>query len=231
MRASYGLLDYQILGGPDWVDTDRFDIQAKPSAEYQPKPPTRCFPPNCPMTPIQIMMQSLLGDRFQLRTHRETRELPIYELTIAKSGFKLKEADPRNPAVPSPPPPPGTPPPTNAAALPTPPPGAMGIFGTGIAASSVPMAALALQLSGILGRPVIDKTGLKGEYDFKFVYSRVGLNGPPGPPAAPAVGLEASDPLPSIFTAVQEQLGLRLDSTKGPIEVLVIDNVTKPIEN
>jgi bla regulator protein BlaR1 len=232
MQASYGLQGYQIIGGPNWLDTDRFDLQAKPSADYEPKPPTRCFPPNCPLTPIQLMMQDLLRDRFQLRTHRETREFPIYELTIAKSGFKLKEADPGTPVVPSPPPPPGTPPPTNLAALPTLPPGAIGIFGAGLAASSVRISALASALSGILGRPIIDKTGIMGEYDFKFVFSRVGLDGAlPAPPAAPARALEASDPMPSIFTAVQEQLGLRLQAAKGPIEVLVIDNASKPIRN
>jgi bla regulator protein BlaR1 len=228
-RASYGLQDYQIIGGPNWLDTDRFDVQAKPSPDYEPKPPTRCFPPNCPLTPIQLMMQDLLRDRFQLRTHRETRELPIYELTIAKSGFKLKEADPGAPVVPSPPPPPGTPPPTNPAALPTLQPGAIGILGNGITASRVQISALASALSGILGRPVIDKTGIMGEYGFKFVFSCGGLDG--APPATPAAGLEASDPMPSIFTAVQEQLGLRLESAKGPIEVLVIDNASKPMEN
>jgi len=232
MRASYALQNYQIVGGPNWLDTDRFDLQARPSADYEQKPPARCFPPNCPLTPIQLMMQDLLRDRFQLRTHRETREFSIYELTIAKGGFKLKEVDPGVPVVPSPPPPPGTPPPTNPAALPTLPPGAIGFLGSGLTASSVRISALASTLSGILGRPVIDKTGIMGEYGFKFIFNRVGLSGTlPAPPAAPAGGLEASDPRPSIFTAVQEQLGLRLDSAKGPIEVLVIDNASKPTEN
>src|SRR5262249_47875683 len=146
-----------------------------------PRPTAPCFGFGCPLTPIQTMMQGLLRDRFELKTHRETRELPIYELRIGKNGFKLKEVDPRKPSVTSPPPPPGTPPPTNLAAVPTPPPGAMGIFRTALAGSAVEISALASSLSGILGRPVIDKTGIKGDYDFKLVYSPVGLNGPPGP--------------------------------------------------
>src|SRR5262245_18621986 len=79
VQASYRLQDYQIIGGPNWVNTDRFDIQAKPSAEYEPKPiaarpsAAPCFGSDCPMTPIQMMMQDLLRDRFQLKTHRETR--------------------------------------------------------------------------------------------------------------------------------------------------------------
>jgi uncharacterized protein (TIGR03435 family) len=183
------------------------------------------------------MMQDLIGARFQLKTHRETRELPVYELTVAKGGFKLKEippsSTPRTPVIP-PPPPPGTAPPTNPAALPTPPDGSVMVFGSGFTGASIPLAALASTLSGILGRPVIDKTRLKGEYDFKFVYSRSGLphNGLlSGGPAAPPAALDANDPMPSIFTAVQEQLGLKLDSTKGPVEVVVVDSVSKPIEN
>ena len=106
MQASYRLQDYQIIGGPNWVNTDRFDIQATPSAEYKPeltRPTAPCFGSDCPLTPIQMMMQDLLRDRFELKTHRETREIPIYELRIGKNGFKLKEVDPRKPSVTSPP--------------------------------------------------------------------------------------------------------------------------------
>ena len=107
-------------------------------------------------------------------------------------------------------------------------------FGSGLAASAVPFSALSSALAQILGRPVIDKTGIKGYYDFKLVYSRVGLpnNGPlPPPPGGAAPGLDASDPMPSIFTAIQEQFGLKLDSTKGPVEVVLIDSISKPTEN
>jgi uncharacterized protein (TIGR03435 family) len=242
LRTAYRVQDYQVIGGPDWLAVDRFDIQARPPADYQPQPFLPCVAVDCPPTPVQIMMQGLLADRFRLKIHRETRELPVYELTIGKNGFKLKEvsappapapgaAPPRLP----PPPPPGTAPPTNAAALPTPPPGVTMGFPFGLAASAVPLATLDSVLAEILRRPVVDKTGIKGYYDFKIVYSRDGIpsNGPaPPPPVADGgPGLNASDPRPSIFTALEEELGLKLESAKGPVEVLVIDSVQKPSEN
>ena len=107
-------------------------------------------------------------------------------------------------------------------------------FGAGFAGSAVPFAALTSALTQVLGRPVIDKTGIKGYYDFKLVFSRDGIpnNGPAAPPPGGNIGLlNASDPAPSIFTAVQEELGLKLDSAKGPVEVLVIESVSKPAEN
>jgi uncharacterized protein (TIGR03435 family) len=241
LRSAYRLQDYQIIGGPDWMNADRFDVQATPPTDLQPEPFVPCVAADCPLNRTQIMMQGLLADRFLLKTHSETRQLPIYELTIAKNGFKLKEVaapPPRAPGTPPPPPPPppppGTAPPTNPSALPTPPPGLMMNFGVGFAAAAVPFAVLTSTLTQILGRPVIDKTGIKGYYDFKLVFSREGLanNSPaPPPPGGLTAGLDASDPVPSIFTAVQEVLGLRLDSSKGPVEVLLIDSVSKPTEN
>jgi uncharacterized protein (TIGR03435 family) len=242
VRASFRLQDYQIIGGPDWINKDRFDIQARPAADFPAEPAgLPCVGVDCPMTPVQLMMQALLADRFQLKTHRETRELPLYELTIAKNGFKLKEVAPPPPRAPGdplppppPPPPPGTAPPTTAAALPTPPPGALMNFGVGFAGTAVSFASLAPTLSQILGRPVIDKTGIKGYYDLKLVFSRMGLpnnGGAPTPPPGPAGGFDASDPVPSIFTAIQEAFGLKLDSARGPVSVLVIDSVSKPAEN
>ena len=248
LRTAYRYQDYQLLGGPEWVNADRFDIQARPPEDYQPEPFVPCIGVDCPFTKNQLMLQGLLSDRFQLKTHRETRELPVYKLTIGKNGFKLKEVaapPPRAPGAalpppPPPPPPPGTAPPTTPAGLPTPPPGAMMNFGAGFAASAVPFASLASTLSQILGRPVIDKTGIKGYYDFKLAFSRDGLpnSGPaPAPPGGfagpgpPGPGANASDPAPSIFTALQEEMGLKLDSAKGPVEVMVIDSVQKPTAN
>jgi uncharacterized protein (TIGR03435 family) len=240
IRASFAVQDYQIIGAPAWLDVDRFDVQASPPAGYQPQLVTRCFA-NCPATPVQTMMQGLLADRFQLKIHRETRELPVYELTTTKNGFKLKEVPEPSPAGPAsgppplpPPPRPGTAPPTTAAALPTPPPGIGMVFPFGFALSGVEFHALLGTLQGILGRPVIDKTGIKGFYDFKLVFSREGIfNNGPIPPSATdgGAGLNASDPRPSIFTAVQDELGLKLESAKGSVEVLVIDSVSKPSEN
>jgi uncharacterized protein (TIGR03435 family) len=156
LRMSYGVEDYQIIGGPAWLAVDRFDVQASPPAEYRPQPVARCVV-NCPPTPVQIMMQGLLADRFQLKLHRETRELPVYVLTIAKNGLKLKEVLAPPPTHPGsgppplpPPPPPGTTPPTTAAALPTPPPGIAMSFPFGVTASGVELRALVSQLEEIL---------------------------------------------------------------------------------
>jgi len=241
LRVTYHVQDYQIIGGPGWIDADRFDIQARPGEDHKPQMVAPCFAVDCPPTPVQIMMQGLLEDRFRLKVHHEVRELPVYELTIGKNGFKLKEVPPtpdpvdgppRLPPIP-PPPPPGTPPPTIAAALPTPPPGVMMGFPFGFAASEVALGALDSILAEVLGRPIIDKTGIQGLYNFKIVYSREGIpnNGPPPPPADGGQGPNASDPRPSIFTALQEELGLKLDSSKGPVNVLVIDSVQRPSEN
>jgi len=241
VRTAYRLENYQIIGGPDWLDVDRFDVQARPAEDYQPPKLAPCIGADCPLTPVQLMMQGLLADRFQLKMHREMREMPVYELTIGKNGFKLKEVPepaPREPGAPfpppPPPPPPGTPPPTTAGALPTAPPGVMMGFPFGFSASAVAFAVLPSYLSQILGRSVIDRTGIKGIYDFKLAFSRDGLPnnfpGPPPPAGAPAP-LIASDPAPSIFTALQEEMGLKLDSAKGMTEVLVIDSVQKPTEN
>jgi uncharacterized protein (TIGR03435 family) len=105
-------------------------------------------------------------------------------------------------------------------------------FPFGIAGSAVPFPALVSALAQILGRPVVDKTGIRGYYDFKLAFSREGIsgNGPVIPPPGGA-GLSATDPAPSIFTALQEEFGLRLDSVKGPVDVLVVDSVQKPSEN
>jgi hypothetical protein len=103
VRTAYRLENYQIIGGPDWLDMDRFDVQARPPENYQPPKSTLCFGADCPLTPVQLMMQGLLADRFQLKVHREMREMPVYELTIGKSGFKLKEVPepaPREPGAP-----------------------------------------------------------------------------------------------------------------------------------
>lgn len=241
MKAAYRVQDYQIIGGPGWLVVDRYDVQASPPADFQPQRSRTCFV-DCTPTPVQIMVQTLLADRFQLKVHRETRELPAYDLTIAKNGFKLKAVaaplsrpDPASGPPPLPPPPrPGTPPPTIASALPTPPPGFLMTFPFGFAASGLEFHSLAGPLEDILGRPVIDKTGIKGLYDFKLVFSRDGLPGNgPAPPAAATdgPGFNAADPRPSIFTAIQEELGLKLESSKEPVEVLVIDSVSKPTEN
>jgi uncharacterized protein (TIGR03435 family) len=149
------------------------------------------------------MLQVLLADRFKLTLHRETREQPIYALVIGKDGPKLHESPKEST------------------------PGAQRT-GRSFVYKSTPMSVLTLILSQLVGRPVVDKTGLSGRYDFSLEYTpeRVGRGVVEGREPAPN-----SDGLPSIFTAVQEQLGLKLESQKGPVEFIVVDHAEKPPAN
>jgi uncharacterized protein (TIGR03435 family) len=141
---------------------------------------------------LRTMVQSLLADRFQLKFHRETKEQPIYALVVAKNGPKFQEVKAAGRGV--------------------------GIGGQGrLNANGADMATFASALSGKLGRSVVDRTGLKGFYDFLLTWT---------PDEA-----QADTPGPSLFTAIQEQLGLKLESTKGPVEVLVVDRAERPSEN
>jgi bla regulator protein BlaR1 len=156
---------------------------------------------------MDLMLQDLLADRFHLKLNRETKEMPIYALVAAKAGSKLKEStkgeDERGMRM-----------------------------GRGrVEAQSAPIAMLAIQLSQQLGRLVLDKTGLTGNYDFKLEWTPDLGQQQPG--AKEIAGTETAPPDsgPTIFTALQEQLGLKLESTKGPVEMLVIDRVEKPTEN
>jgi uncharacterized protein (TIGR03435 family) len=159
------------------------------------------------------MLQALLADRFKLALRRETRELPVYELVAAKNGIKiapLKEGsciapDPQKPPSSRP----GDPPPRLCNNL--------RMTKGGIEAVGVDMTRLANTLAAALRRTVINKTGFAGVFDLHFEYAPVE---------------DTTDSTrPSIFTALQEQLGLRIESTKGPVEVLVVDRVQRPSEN
>jgi uncharacterized protein (TIGR03435 family) len=228
---AYRVQDFQISGGPSWINTDRWNIEAR--AEEGSIPPPKGPPdPNVP-DPFQLRVQSLIEDRFQLKTHRETKEFPVYELVVARGGSKMKLSEDQSPfrppergAAPPPPPQRGGPMPR----------GSMRMGRGSLEASGVPLSNFIQALSSQLGRTVIDKTDLKGLYDIKLQWTPDvgqgagpfgpgGPGGPEPPPPPPDV------PGPSIFTAVQEQLGLRLDSTKGPADALVIDSAQKPSEN
>ena len=198
LKTAYQVEDFQILGAPGWLDSDRFDIEAKAVGDP-------------PRSQVLLMLQSLLADRFKLALHRETRELPVYELMLAKSGPKFKE----KPCV-------GQPGPDNPCG------GFTGSLRGMLVGRVVPTRELAEALATLLNRSVLDKTGLTGNYDFDLNWTPDGatIRGPGDPDAPPP------DPNgPSIFTAVQEQLGLELKSAKGPVEVLVIDHAEKPDAN
>jgi len=195
-----------VEGAPDWVQSARYTIEAKaegPQTEEMTKGP---------------MLQALLEDRFQLKTHRETREVPVYELTVAKGGPKLQPFDgsctpvdfAKTPQLPTPPKAPGE---------------CRNVFGTsgpnstsyyrGISVDDFATHRLGV---GTVGRPVINKTGITGRFDIHLEFT-------------PDRNADKPDAGPSIFTALQEQLGLKLIPAKGPGEFLVIDHVERPSEN
>jgi uncharacterized protein (TIGR03435 family) len=226
MAYAYRVQNFQILGGPGWVVTDRWDIEAR-AEEGSITSLTGLADPNVP-DPMAIRLQSLFEDRFQLKIHRETRELPVYELAVMKSGLKMKLSEDQTPfRLPEP----GT--------APVPRPQQTGSvarynmrIGRGsIEASAVEVASFVQALSQQAGRTIIDKTGLNGLYDIKLQW----MPDTPPPNNSAATGGPEAAPIdqngPSMFTAIEEQLGLRLESAKGPVDVIVIDSVQKPSEN
>jgi len=227
LQEAYGVKDSQISGAPGWLDSEQYDIEAKPedsSADQDGK-----LSPEERHAKLQMMLQSMLADRFKLALHHDTRELPIYALVVAKNGPKFHEsAVTAEDSAPSGPPPPG-------------PPGAprmrrgIGMMGRGdLTVNGASLDMFANVLSRQLGRLVVDKTGLKGDYDFTLKWTpdegegRM-FHGAGEPPRDAAPPPDASGP--TIFTALQEQLGLKLESQKGPVDTIVIDHVERPSEN
>jgi uncharacterized protein (TIGR03435 family) len=227
IRNAFQLQDFQISGGPAWLGTDRFDIVAKADGDIQ--PPT----PGGPPAPTQLMLRGLLADRFKLVVHHETRELPIYVLALARSDrslgpqLRFSQVDCAARALER-----------GRAGAPTPglpPLGERPVCGMRVGPGQMsgggfPLSQLTGALSPIVQRVVVDRTGLAGNYDIDLTWTPDQM--PSGPRPADAPALAAIDPNgPSIFTAIQEQLGLKLDSQRGPVEVLVIDRVERPTEN
>jgi uncharacterized protein (TIGR03435 family) len=173
-----------LINGPEWLETERFDIVAK-------------FPPHSAEEQVPLMLQALLADRFRLTLHRETKVLPVYTLTVAGNGPKFKTIET-----------------------------ASGISNNTTrtqkhAVAKVSMEGFAEFLSGQAGRPVLDKTGLTGAYEMTLDWAN---------DSAPSAS--DADAMPSLFTALQEQLGLKLAVAKGPVETLVLDHVDRtPTEN
>jgi uncharacterized protein (TIGR03435 family) len=159
------------------------------------------------------MLQAILADRFKLKVHRESKELSLYALVIAKGGFKLKDADPNN-TYPN-----GIKGPDGGTRS-----GMMMMRSDSITGRGITIAALASQLSWQVHRIVKDKTELKGRYD-------VSLQLTPDDIADAGKDVAGESAKPSLFTALQEQLGLRLEPTKGPVDTVVIDHVEMPSEN
>ena len=210
---AYDVRDFQISGGPGWLGTERFDVMARPehaSAEGL-EDPAKMTDDQRKTVRDQMAerLRALLTDRFQLVVHKETKDQPIYALVVSKNGAKLKEAKVVERARQG-----------------------MSMNRGRLEGFVAPMEMLAQTLSNVTERPVVDKTGLTGKYDFVLEWTPEagadaraqgfgdGINEP-----APAPGG------PTIFTALQEQLGLRLESQKGPVQTIVIDRAEKPSEN
>ncbi|SPE41677.1 conserved exported hypothetical protein [Candidatus Sulfopaludibacter sp. SbA3] len=209
ITLAYGLRDFQLLGGPSWIDTESYDVTAKaPIGEGS---PLQAAPDGIAESMeqrktrfqrVSERLRSLLADRFGLVVHREERNQPVYLLTVAKNGPKLVR-------VPAPDGPPRK------------------EEGRGHSqGSAVPIEMLVATLSNATHLTVVDKTGLTGRFDYTLNWNPAlqYLNANPDSPAPDSFG-------PSIFTAVQEQLGLRLESGKAPVEVVVIDRVDHPSAN
>jgi uncharacterized protein (TIGR03435 family) len=227
LEQAYGLKDSQISGAPGWIDSDHYDVEAKPdeaTAERQQK-----LSREERNKQFMLMLQSLLADRFKLTLRQETKELPVYALTVAKNGPKLHQTPvtPGDSAL-SDPGPPGAP-------LRR---GGIQMRRGELIANGVAPDRIADVLSRIVGRVVVDKTSLKGLYDFTLNWTPEEGQGPmirgAGDPGAGALSKDAAPPDasgPTIFTASQEQLGLKLESQKGPVDTIVIEHVEKPSRN
>jgi uncharacterized protein (TIGR03435 family) len=230
-RNAYGVTKPQIVGAPSWFDDVRFSIDARldpaTAAELQKLSPDQL------MSARQHMLRAILADRFGLKFHLETRDLPAYFLTIAKSGPKLQDAKPGDAGK------------SNLADI-------NGNRATdfvtiasgtdswlvGQAASMTTLTEFlsqwALSLSGASARPVVDKTGLTGRYDFAVKFSpETVLVAPTGADSAGSQSQLAmpNSEGPNLFKALQDNLGLKLESGKGPVQVIVIDHVEKPSAN
>ncbi len=190
MKFAYDLHPRQITNGPAWLETEKYDVIAKPDLDGLPSLPQ-----------MKAMLQKLLAERFELVFHRDKKELPVYAITVAKTGVKMTKHD-------------------GVTAGP-----GFGGGPKGFNVRSATMSEFASVLqAGILEQPVVDQTGLgDAKYDFILKWTPDG----PQPPTA----ADVLDAPPDIFTAFQQQLGLKLESTKAPVDVLVIDKVEKPSEN
>lgn len=198
VTLAYDLREFQVTGGPAWVNDDRYDINAKSEALESGGRPD--------MAVIRKTLQNFLAERFGLKVKNETREGNVFHLVAAKDGHKLKAAESisrENQSI---------------------------RMGRGqITANGMDMTTLARQLGMEVQRPVIDKTEITGLYtiDLHYTPEPRGGTAPPSPDALAGAGPSG----PTIYTALQEQLGLKLESAKGPVPLLIIEAASKPSDN
>jgi len=199
IKFSYNVQDKQIVGAPSWVESDKFDIEAQPDVPGAPN-----------KEQVATMVQKLLAERFQLKFHKETKELSAYVLSAAKTGQKMTESKSE----------------VNLPAL----------FFRGLSPVSLNVQNATMDdvcnlfQSAVLDRPVVDQTGIKGKWNFllkwtadESQFSGMGVKVPP-----PS---DAADAPPPLFTAIQEQIGLKLDAGKAQVPVLIVDKVEMPSAN
>jgi uncharacterized protein (TIGR03435 family) len=195
--------DFSLLGAPSWI-SDRFDVDARPPDGLLPTPEQ-----------TQEMLQSLLGERFALKVHHEIKNGPVYELRVAKGGLKMKQSEDQTPnnGLPA-----NAASPAAAGATSALPRGNIMMAAGEIRATAIPISFLINPLITKVGRKVVDLTNLHGLFDIELKF-------------APDLDSQGAEGLPSIFTAIQEQLGLTLVSATGPIDALVVDQVQRITPN
>jgi uncharacterized protein (TIGR03435 family) len=202
IKFAYGVHPRQITGGPAWLETEKYDVTGKPDVAGLPS-----------LNQLKIMVQKLLADRFQLTFHRDQKEQSVYAITVVKTGAKMAKNE------------------TNPNGLP-------GFGGPPLRGFNVRNSTMAefagVMQANFMERPVVDQTGFGAtRYDFVLKWTPDGAQPSPGGGAG-AGATPATDNLeapPDLFTAFQQQLGLKLESTKAPVDVLVIDRVEKPSAN
>jgi uncharacterized protein (TIGR03435 family) len=197
IQYAYNLPKSQIVGGPGWLDSGMYDIDAKSSPEVDVR--LKAMPDGDAAQQKRVMVRELLKERFSLTTHEETRVLPVYNLVLAKGGAKFQPSDHSGTRI------------------------DVGRSRIHVQGSDDTIGLLARELAQSQGRLVVNRTGLTGRYDLTLRWTPDEtplLNGEPDPNAPPG-----------LFTAIQDQLGLKLESGKGPVPVLVIDHIEPPSAN
>jgi uncharacterized protein (TIGR03435 family) len=197
IQYAYNLPKSQIVGGPGWLDSGMYDIDAKSSSEVDVR--LKAMPDGDAAQQKRVMVRELLKERFSLTTHEETRVLPVYNLVLAKGGAKFQPSDHSGTRI------------------------DVGRSRIHVQGSDDTIGLLARELAQSQGRVVVNKTGLTGRYDLTLRWTPDEtplLNGEPDPNAPPG-----------LFTAIQDQLGLKLESDKGRVPVLVIDHIEPPSAN
>jgi uncharacterized protein (TIGR03435 family) len=192
IAEAYAVHDFQVSGGPKWIDSDRYDVEAKAAGDA---PPSR--------KQLRAMLQNLLADRFGLTVRHETREMPVYLLETGKGGPRLQRAKQSQAPV---------------------------VFRVlqrrQITAENAPLENLTEALTWLLGRPVLDRTGLRGSFDYKLEWSPddLQLQSQEAPP-------QTDGNAPSLGGALQQQMGLKLASQRGPVDLIEVENAERPRAN